>query len=78
MVARGETVQAYWNMTNVTTCSVTGSNGDHWTGLSSGTSGRTSGVITQQTIYTLSCAALDNSTYTETAIVNLLPIFQER
>jgi hypothetical protein len=32
----------------------------------------------QQTIYTLSCNALDSSTYSESTTVNLVPAYQEK
>ena len=32
----------------------------------------------QQTVYTLSCTALDRSTYQESTTVNLVPAYQER
>ena len=54
------------------------SNGDSWIGATSGTSGKTSAVISEQTKFTLSCQALDGSTYSETATVNLVPAYQER
>jgi len=40
-------------------------------------SGKTSSAINQQTVYTLSCAALDSSTYQESMTVNLVPAYQE-
>ncbi|MDZ4226935.1 MAG: hypothetical protein U1D26_00485 [Patescibacteria group bacterium] len=63
-----------WNVDNVSDCTVSGDNGDGW----SGTSGsHSSSPILQQTIYTLNCAPLDGSTLNESVIVNVLPIFQE-
>jgi hypothetical protein len=72
------TTTVLWNVTNVSSCSVSGTNGDSWSGASSGASGQTSSEITQQTIYTLTCTALDSSSVNESATVNLLPVFQER
>ncbi|MCR4326004.1 MAG: hypothetical protein NUV59_04390 [Patescibacteria group bacterium] len=63
-----------WNVDNVSDCTVSGDNGDGW----SGTSGsHSSSPILQQTIYTLSCDALDGSSVDEGVVVNVLPIFQE-
>lgn len=81
LVRLGLTTKVYWNISNVvdSSCSVTGTNGDSWTGLAfSGTSGKTTGAITSQTIYTLTCTGLDDSTFTETATVNIIPVFQEQ
>jgi len=76
-----------WDVANVTSCTVTGSNGDTWTvagtagnGWTSASppGGETTSPITEQTIYTLTCTGLDGSRpASESAIVNVLPIFQE-
>ena len=75
---KGNTVKVYWNIANVSACTVTGTNGDSWTGATSGTTGKTSSAINQQTKYTLSCTALDSSPYQESTTVNLVPAYQER
>ncbi|MCR4325817.1 MAG: hypothetical protein NUV59_03345, partial [Patescibacteria group bacterium] len=63
-----------WNVDNVSDCTVSGDNGDGW----SGTSGsHSSSPILQQTIFTLHCDPLDGSTLNESVVVNVLPIFQE-
>ena len=46
-------------------CTVAGTNGDTWSGTPSGNPGKTSGAVNQQSVYTLSCTALDSSTYQE-------------
>jgi hypothetical protein len=71
------TTQVYWDLENVESCTVTGTNGDSWTGASSGSAGQTSSPIVAQTVYTLDCDALDGSTVQETVIVLLIPIFNE-
>lgn len=54
LVRKNDTVLVTWEVQNVTSCTVTGDNGDSW----SGTSGsQTSSPITSQTKYTLSCVA---------------------
>jgi len=61
IVQKGKTTKLYWNIANVSSCSVMGTNSDGWTGTTSGTSGKTSSAINQQTVYTLACNALDGS-----------------
>lgn len=81
IVQIGHTTRVFWHIDNVvdSTCSVTGTNGDSWTGSSyAGPSGRVSSAISSQTIYSLSCVGLDASTLRETATVNIIPVFQEQ
>lgn len=80
LVTSGDTIQVRWNVDNVTSCSVTGTNGDSWTGLSSGSGGKTSSPIVGQTTYTLTCSAYPGvtpPTLTESETANIIPIFQE-
>lgn len=83
LVIPGTSVRVYWNLTNVvvSSCSVTGSNGDSWAGLAnSGTDGVVSSPIIEQTTYTLSCNSLPEAyppSIAETETVNIIPIFQE-
>lgn len=81
LVRRGDYVRAFWNVTNVTNCTVTATNGDSWSTDSSGTSGqRSQNTILAQTVYTLFCNALPDAavpTITETKTVNIIPEFQE-
>ncbi len=75
-----ERAEVYWNADNASSCSVSGNNGDSWNGNFSGASGKTSGQITTQTVFTLSCAALSGASppsVTETQTVNLIPIIEE-
>jgi hypothetical protein len=78
IVQKGKTTRIFWNISNVSNCTVTGSNGDSWNGSTSGNPGKSSGPINQQIKYTLSCTALDSSTYQEATTVNLIPAYQER
>jgi hypothetical protein len=78
IVPKGKTTRIYWNISNVSSCAVTGTNGDAWSGSTSGNPGKTSSAINQQTVYTLSCTALDSSTYQESTTVNLVPAYQEK
>ncbi len=71
----------HWNVSNVdaSTCIVQGANGDEWKKLSaSGSSGKSSSPIAQQTIYTLYCKGVDGSDLKDKVIVNILPEFIER
>jgi len=74
LVASGDTVNVNWQVTDVRSCEVTGNNGDAWSGASGA---QISSPITAQTIYTLTCIGLDDSTVTRSATVNITPIFQE-
>ena len=78
LVPQNTPTKLYWNVSNVSSCSVTGSNGDHWSGTSSGSGGVTSSPIIQQTSFTLSCPALDGTALTESQTVGVVPVFQER
>lgn len=87
IVTSGDSTFVRWNVSNVSSCTVSGTNGDHWTVAgnagndwtsSSGHPGMTSRPITGQTVYTLSCTGLDGSTVNETATVDIVPVFEER
>ncbi len=81
LVRSGETTRLFWQLGNVTSVTVTGSNGDSWTGAFSGTSGKTSSPITGQVTYTLHAVARPGATpatFTETKVVNIIPVFQEQ
>lgn len=77
LVRSGNTVSVSWSVDNVQACTVTGSNGDSWSGAS-GT--KTSSPITGQTIYRLSCTPLvgaSGSPVNQSSTVNIVPIFNE-
>ncbi len=86
-------VRVYWNVANVQSCTVTednpninnswtvaGNAGNNWTS-SSGTNGRVSSAISQQTTFTINCTQLDGTSlppsFPETATVNVAPDFHE-
>jgi hypothetical protein len=83
IVNKGLPVKLFWDLTNVSSCSVSGTNHDSFSGgcssntCSSGTAGQPTSVINQQTTYTLSCTGLDGSSVNESATVNVLPVFRE-
>ncbi|OGG54421.1 hypothetical protein A2764_01865 [Candidatus Kaiserbacteria bacterium RIFCSPHIGHO2_01_FULL_55_79] len=87
IVPMGFSSHVRWNVTNVTGCTVTGTNGDTWTIAGSAgngwtsaspSGGETTSNIMAQTTYTLTCTGLDGThPESESATVNVLPIFQE-
>jgi hypothetical protein len=84
LLSSGNTTQVHWNVNNVVSCTVSGSNGDTWTvsgqNSTSGASGKTSSPIIGQTTYTMICGAypgVSPSSLTETQTVNIIPVFQE-
>ncbi len=81
LVRVGDTTKIYWNIENVvdSSCSVEGTNGDSWSGSAfSGTAGKTTNQIMSHTVFTLMCTGVDSSTFTETATVSIIPVFQEQ
>ena len=78
IVPQGTPTTLYWNVDNVESCTVTGNNGDSFSGASSGAGGQETAEIEQQTVFTLSCDGLDGTTVTETQTVNILPVFNEQ
>lgn len=80
LVRVGDDAQIYWNLTNVTSCTVTGTNGFSSSGASSGAAGQNTGEIQTRTTFTLHCTALPTGnppTVTESVIVNVAPSFNE-
>jgi len=74
LVKSGGTTLVTWQTREVTSCTVTGTNGDSWTGTAGE---QTSGTIVEETVYTLSCIAFDGSTVTDTVTVIVAPTFVE-
>ncbi len=83
-VIKDSTTQLFWNVTNVTSCTVSGSNGQSWSGANAGcadvtcdagSNGKTTLPITAMTTYTLSCTGADSSVFSEQAIIRLAPEF---
>lgn len=77
VVPGGAWTKIFWNVANVSSCTVSGDNGDSWTGASSSIDGKKTSNITQRTIYTISCNGLDGSTVEEALTINVLPVFQQ-
>lgn len=78
LVRSGESVTVSWNIANAQSCSVTGENGDSW----SGTSGsRQSSAIRSRTTYSIYCEGLEDASppsFSDSETVNLIPQFQEQ
>ena len=68
---------ASWNVKNVTSCTVSGTNGDSWQSSGDGSFSDPTSRIVGQTKYTLQCTGLDGSPMSATAIVNIVPVFHE-
>jgi hypothetical protein len=77
LVRLGATTKIHWSSQNMTSCTVNGSNGDNWTGLSSPVSGEVSGAINGLVTYTLTCRA-GGENFSKTATVNVLPSWVEK
>jgi hypothetical protein len=76
LVTASSTATVSWNVSSVEHCTVTGSNGDSWSGLSGN---QTTSPITSEVIYTLSCLEEDGVTnFTESATVGIVPKYEER
>lgn len=70
----------YWSVSYITsnTCSVT-KNGAGWLSgqTASNTTGVSTGALAAQTEYVLSCTAQDGSTFTDRAVINIVPEYIE-
>lgn len=86
LVQSGTATQVIWeNPQYLTSCTVTGSNGNTWSSLTSAaatcTKGSQSGCmstpITQQTNFTIVCNKTSGGTITQSATVNIIPFFCE-
>lgn len=78
LVAPGETTHLHWSASNVAACTVSGTNGDSFSGaISDEPAGNETSAIFEQIIYTLSCEDDDGNTLTQSATVNVLPVWGE-
>lgn len=86
LVRPGNTTLAQWTATDVDSCTVSEDNSeidDSWSGAEIGCGGGScasshqSSEITRRTKYTLTCVGLDDETYTDTATVNIVPVWIE-
>lgn len=76
LVRAGQQTRVSWSAQNVSSCVVTGTNGDSWETRSSRVGGEESSVIRRQVIYTLTCLT-GSQTLRKSATVNVIPVFQE-
>lgn len=73
-VRGGTSVTIQWQGVEMTSCTVTGSNGDSWTG----TSGEViSSPIESSTTFTLNCIAFNGTQIQDSFEVTVIPVFQE-
>jgi hypothetical protein len=73
VVRRDDPTRVKWSATRVTSCEVTGSNGDSWTGISDEA---TSTPIVGTTVYTLTCQS-PSGERSKKAVVNIVPSVRE-
>ncbi|MGJ0532080.1 hypothetical protein [Methylocystis sp.] len=81
LVKKNDTTGVFWNVINVIGCTVSGTNGDSWTTTTRGSSkgSEVSRGIIARTTYTLHCTPYRGASWTDqTAVVNIVPIFQEQ
>jgi hypothetical protein len=81
LVQPGNQTSVLWSATDVSSCTIDGSNGDSWScgGEScNATTSESSSPINSQVVYTLSCTGDDYLQLTRTATVNIVPSFEER
>lgn len=74
LVRSGQRTVVRWNSAEMTSCTVTGTNGDTWTGLQGEEITR---PITLRVTYTISCTAFDGRVLTDSAVVGLAPVMCE-
>ncbi len=70
-VRANDTTNIYWSVsgTPTPTCTVSGTNGQNWSGV---TGNQTTSQITQRTVYTLACSNTGGS-FSDTATINVIP-----
>lgn len=74
LLQKGETAQVVWSTNDMSSCTVTSTNGASWSGLSGS---QTSPAIQMQTIITVRCTSVLDTTISQSATVNIIPIFCE-
>jgi hypothetical protein len=77
LVRPNERTTVSWTSSGMASCTVTEDSpafNDTWSGL---TGTQQSSAITQRTTYTLTCRNEEGTVFTDTAVVNILPVFQE-
>ncbi len=74
LLQKGEMSQVVWSTTDMSSCTVTSNNGASWSGLSGS---QTSPAIQMQTIFTVRCTSVMDTTVSQAATVNIIPVFCE-
>ena len=74
LVRSGDSVSITWSATDVQSCTVTGTNGDSWSGASGS---QVSSALTSETTFTLSCLDLEDETTSASETVKIAPSFEE-
>ena len=74
VVRSGDRVRVSWSAQNVQSCTVSGTNGNFWTGTSGN---RNSSPITEETVFTLTCTDLMSGQVSVSETIRILPSFQE-
>lgn len=74
LVREGDTTVVTWSSVETTECTVDGTNGDQWTGISGE---ETSSGLPGQTTFTLTCQAFNGDIVTDEVTVGVAPQFEE-
>lgn len=77
LVRQGSATKIIWTVNNATSCAVTGTNGDTWSGTASLAGGNTTKSLTQKTTYSIHCTG-SGGTLDGTKDVNIIPEWQEK
>jgi hypothetical protein len=78
LVQQNNKTRVFWDSVGATSCDITSNtNADHWTNLDSPADGVESGAIPAETTYKLVCRSQHGASVTRTALVKIVPIFQE-
>ena len=75
-VRSGTTATLYWDIQNAASCSIAG-NGQSWPNVAIPSGSQVTSAITKSTSYKITCTALDSSTFTDSVIINITPVFRE-
>jgi len=78
IILKGTSSTLYWNLKNVSTCSIAGSNNDSWNWGTVGsiTNTKTS-VMNEETTYTLSCTDFNGKKTTKSTKVRIVPYWEQ-
>lgn len=74
IVLRGATSRVFWGTSDVSSCTVIGTNGDRFTGTQGPADGQVTGPINERTYYTLTC---NGGLTAGPVVVNVLPQWNE-